>query len=83
MVEKQGGRMFRRIDIKADNIAQLGGKLRVTGKLEQAIATRLEAMAGPNALHRTDAVPLAAMSAAVQWVVSPGGAICVSAQPAR
>jgi hypothetical protein len=42
-----------RIDIEPDDIAQLGGELRVLGQLEPAEAMRLQAMRAPNSLNRT------------------------------
>ena len=58
----------------------LGGKLRVVGQLELALAVRLQAVAAPDPLHRTDVdAKLPAIITAVQWVVSPGGSVWVSA----
>ena len=49
--------MGRRIDVEADDIADLGGELRVVGQLELAHPVRLQAMGAPDPLHRTDADP--------------------------
>ena len=48
-------RMGRRINIEADDIAQLLGKLRIGGQLEMARPVWLQAMGAPDALHRADA----------------------------
>ena len=73
--------MGRRIDIEPDDVAQLGGELRVGGQLELAHPMRLQAMGAPDALHRGDADRRRPWpsSPAVQWVVSPGGSARVSA----
>jgi hypothetical protein len=44
-----------RAHIEADDIADLGGELRIVGQFEQAPAVRLKAMGAPDALDRTDA----------------------------
>ena len=49
--------MRRRIDIKTDNVAQLGDKLAIARQLEVAHAMRLEPMSVPDPLHRADADP--------------------------
>ena len=44
-----------RIDVKADDVVQLGGELRVVRQFELARPVRLQAVFAPDALHRTDA----------------------------
>src|SRR5512144_404202 len=71
--------MRRRVDVEADHVLQLVGKLRIVGELELADPVRRETMAAPDALHRGDADPVAlAIAAAVQWVASPGGSPAVN-----
>ena len=57
LVDRQDHRMRRRIDIKTDNVAQLGDELAVARQLELTHAMRLEAMGVPDPLHRADADP--------------------------
>ena len=59
----------------------LAANLRVVGQLELAHPMRLQAMAAPDALHRTDAdaARSLAMAAPVQCVASPGGSASVIA----
>jgi hypothetical protein len=45
----------RRVDVRADDIAKLGGEVRVVRELELAHAVRLQAVSPPDALHRADA----------------------------
>ena len=54
-VHRKHDGMSGRIDVKADDIAQLGGELRVVGQLELAHPVRLQAVRAPDALHRADA----------------------------
>jgi len=49
--------MVGRIDVEADDLVQLGGKLRIVGQLELAYPVRLEAMSTPYPLYRADADP--------------------------
>ena len=56
-VDRQHHRVRRRIDIKTDNVAQLGDKLAIARQLELAHAMRLEPMGVPDPLHRADADP--------------------------
>ena len=73
-------RVRRRIDVKPDDVAQLGDEFRIARQLELSHPMRLETMRAPDALHRGDADPSGlAMAAPVQCVVSPGGSLCVSA----
>ena len=57
LIDRQHNRMRRRIDIKADNIAQLLDKLPIRRQLELAHAMRLQPVRAPDPLHRTDADP--------------------------
>ena len=57
LVDREHDGMGRRIDIKPDDVAQLGGELRVGGQLELAHPMRLQAVGAPDALHRGDADP--------------------------
>jgi hypothetical protein len=43
--------MGGRIDIETDDVADLGGELRVVGKLEGTDAVRRQAMSFPDALN--------------------------------
>jgi hypothetical protein len=45
--------MGRRIEIQADHVAQFGGKRRILRQLEAPHPVRLQAVRGPDALHRT------------------------------
>jgi hypothetical protein len=49
------GSVCWRIDVEADDIAQLGREVRVVGQLELAQPVRLKAVRPPDALHRADA----------------------------
>ena len=83
LVHREDHGVCRRIDVEADDIAQLGREVGIVGQLELAQPVRLKAGRPPDALHRTDAeslIPTAlAIASAVQWVVSPGGGSIVSA----
>jgi hypothetical protein len=57
LVNRQNDGVVRRIDIKADDVAQLGDELRVIGELEPTHSVRLQAVGPPDALYRTDADP--------------------------
>jgi len=52
-IDRQHHGMGRRIDIKPDNVGQLGGKARVARALESAQPVRLQFVRPPDALHRT------------------------------
>ena len=56
-VDRQHHRVRRRIDIEADDVAQLGDKLAIARQLELAHAVRLEPVGVPDPLHRADADP--------------------------
>src|SRR3954467_7402942 len=49
--------MRRGINVKPNDVAQLGGELRVGGQLELTHAMRLQTVGSPDALHRGDADP--------------------------
>ena len=72
--------MGGRINIEADDIAQLLDELRIAGELEMLRPVGLEAMGAPDAMHgtHTDAVGFAIV-VAVQWVASTGGSVRVNA----
>jgi hypothetical protein len=55
LIDAKHHRMGRRIDIETDDVADLGGELRVVGQLEGADAVRRQAMGAPDALHRGQA----------------------------
>jgi len=57
LIDRQNDGVLRRIDIKADDIAQLGNELSVVRQLELPHTMRLQAMRAPDAPHRTDADP--------------------------
>ena len=55
LIDRQHDRMRR---LKADNIAYLAGELQIVGQIELAHPVRrLQAMAAPDPLHRTDTDP--------------------------
>jgi hypothetical protein len=53
--DRQDHCMRRWIDIRADDVAQLGGEVRIVGRLELRQAVRLQPVGAPDALHRADA----------------------------
>jgi len=55
LIHRQDDGVGGRIDVEADDVANLGGELRIVGQLELTPAVRLEAMGSPDALDRTDA----------------------------
>src|SRR5579863_8511804 len=55
LVDRKHDRVRRRVDVEADNVAQLGGEVRVVRELELAHAVRLHAVCSPDALDRADA----------------------------
>ena len=55
LVDRQHDGVGGRIDVEPDDVAQLGGELRIVGQLELAHPMRLQAVLAPDALHRTDA----------------------------
>ena len=55
LIDRQHDGMLRWIDVEADDVADLGGEVWVVGKLELPDLMRPEAVASPNAVHRTDA----------------------------
>src|SRR5690242_14396557 len=79
-VDRQHHRMRRRIDIKTDNVAQLGDELAVARQLELTHAMRLQPMGVQIRCTELTLIPTClAITWAVQWVTSPGGSVCVSA----
>jgi hypothetical protein len=57
LVDRQHQRVFGRIDIEADNIPHLGGKLRVLRQLEASHPVRLETVRRRDPLHASVADP--------------------------
>jgi len=57
LIDRQDNGVVGRVDVEADNIVQLGRKLRIGGQLELAHPVRLETMSTPYPLHRADADP--------------------------
>ena len=55
LVHRQHDGMLRRVDVKPDNIANLGGEPGIIGQLELPYLMRSQAMATPDAMHRADA----------------------------
>src|SRR5829696_5636888 len=55
LVDREHHRMGGRIDIEADDVAQLRHELGIVGELEAAYAVRLKAVSLPDALHRGQA----------------------------
>jgi hypothetical protein len=54
LVNREHDRVRRRVDIKPDHVAQLGGKLRVAAELKRSQPVWRQAMGAPDLLHRTD-----------------------------
>ncbi len=76
LVDRQHDGMGRRIDIEADDVAQLVGELRVGGELELPPAVGLQPVRLPDAATALALMPTAsAIMSAVQCVVSPGGSV--------
>jgi hypothetical protein len=74
LVNREHDGMRRRIDIKPDDIAQLGGELRVGRQLELTHPMRLQPVVRQMRCTEETLIPAAsAIMLAVQWVVSPGG----------
>ena len=66
--------MGRRIDIEADDVAELVGELRVVRQLEGADAVRRELVGlQMRWTERSDMPAALASIRPVQWVASPGG----------
>ena len=57
LIDGQHNGVVRRIDVKSDDVLELGGKLRVAGQLELAHQMRPKTVGTPDPLHRTDADP--------------------------
>jgi len=55
LIKRQHQRVLRWIDVKADNIFDLGGKLGIVGQLEAAEPMRLQTVCGPDPLHAAKA----------------------------
>ena len=55
LVDRQHDGVRRRIDVEADDVAQLVDELRIVGELELPHPVRLQAVRAPDALHRADA----------------------------
>ena len=80
-VHRQHDRMCRRVDVEADHVLQLVGKLRIVGELELADPVRRETRSWLRQMRCTEEtlIPVAlAIAAAVQWVASPGGSPAVN-----
>ena len=57
LVHRQHDGMLRRVDVEAHDVAYFGCELRIVGQLELPYLMRTQAMATPDAMHRTDADP--------------------------
>lgn len=57
LVDRQHDGMGRRLDVEADNFAQLGDDIPIVGGLELTHPVRLQAVCAPDALHRSDTDP--------------------------
>src|SRR5215472_5576148 len=80
LVNAEHDRMGRRMDIEADNVPQLRYKIGVARQLELACPVRLDTCARQIRCTELTLIPTAlAIIAAVQCVVSPGGAPRVNA----
>ena len=55
LVHRQHDGMLRRIDVEADDVADLCGEVRIVGQLELPDLMRPQTVATPDAVHRTDA----------------------------
>ncbi len=55
LVDAEHHGMGGRIDIETDDVADLGGELRIVGQLESADAVRCQAVGPPDPLHREQA----------------------------
>lgn len=55
LVHRQDDGVGRRINVQADDVSDLGGKLRIVGQFKLTPAVRLQAVGTPDALDRTDA----------------------------
>ena len=75
LVDRQHDGVGRRIDVEADDVAELLDERRVVRQLEAAPAVRREAVRLPDALHRRRprCRRPSPSRAAVQWVASYGG----------
>jgi hypothetical protein len=56
-IDRQHDGMVGRIDVHANDLLELGGKLRIGGQLKLAHQMRPQAVSAPYPLHRTDADP--------------------------
>ena len=54
LVDREDDSMGRRVDVKADHIADLAGELRVAAELEGSQPVRRQAVGAPDLLHRAD-----------------------------
>ena len=83
LINAEHHRVRRRVDVEPDDVAQLGDEFRIARELELPHPMRLEPVSAPDTLIRCTEerlIPAAlAMAAPVQWVVSPGGSVWVSA----
>ena len=57
LVDGQHHGTLRRVDVQADDIAQLAGQIGVSGQLKGPDALRLELVVGPDALDRLERDP--------------------------
>ena len=55
LVDRQHHRVGRRVEVEADDVAEFVGEARIVRQLELPHPVRLQAVAAPDALHRTDA----------------------------
>jgi hypothetical protein len=51
LADRQDNGVFRRCDVKPDDVEQFSGKPRVVGQLEEVYFMRLQAMLASDALH--------------------------------
>jgi hypothetical protein len=57
LIDRKHDGMGRWIDVEPDDVAQLGGEVRVVGELELPQTVRLQPMGAPDPLHGADADP--------------------------
>ena len=80
LIDRQHQAVRRRVDVKADDVVHLGGKLRITAEFEDPQPVRRQTMGAPDFCTVLTAKPIAlAIARLVQWVVSPGGGPSVRA----
>jgi hypothetical protein len=79
LTDRENNRMSGWIDMEPDDVTLFVDELWVVGELELLHPMRSKAVSAPNALDGTSTEAYGfAINAAVQWVISAGGSVCVS-----